>query len=331
MAHYAFLDDNNIVTEVIVGRDEWEVVDGISDWEEAYSLVRGQKCKRTSYNGNIRGVYAGVGMTYDETNDVFVPPVFFREDQFLKTFIGLGGLPRSGSTLLGSILYQNPLIHTEGNSALCQIMWDVQQSCFLSEQLQASCRTDVANTILRSIPVNYYSNTERPVIVDKCRSWCLPANMDLIKRYITSEPKIIVMTRGVEDILESFKSLFEANNRPYDESEFIEPYSEPLMRSLEGVQYAEENNKGEFLFVSYDDLLNDANTELNRIYEFLCLEPFQHDLNNIVTMNPENDLIYGLDGMHHVRSKIGRRDEIQSLVDICASSNLGVVCTASQR
>ena len=228
----------------------------------------------------------------------------------MKTFIGLSGLPRSGSTLLGSILYQNPLIHTEGNSALCQIMWDVQQSCFLSEQLQASCRTDVANTILRSIPVNYYSNTERPVIVDKCRSWCLPANMDLIKRYITSEPKIIVMTRGVEDILESFKSLFEANNRPYDESEFIEPYSEPLMRSLEGVQYAEENNKGEFLFVSYDDLVNDANTELNRIYEFLCLEPFQHDLNNIVTMNPENDLIYGLDGMHHVRSKIGRRDEI---------------------
>lgn len=80
MAHYAFLDENNIVTEVIVGRDEWEVVDGISDWEEAYSLVRGQTCKRTSYNGNIRGVYAGVGMTYDETNDVFVPPVFFRED-----------------------------------------------------------------------------------------------------------------------------------------------------------------------------------------------------------------------------------------------------------
>ena len=74
MTHYAFLDSNNIVTEVIVGRDEWEVVDGISDWEEAYSLVRNQKCKRTSYNGNIRGVYAGVGMTYDETNDVFVPP-----------------------------------------------------------------------------------------------------------------------------------------------------------------------------------------------------------------------------------------------------------------
>jgi len=116
------------------------------------------------------------------------------------------------------------------------------------------------------------------------------------------------MTRGVEDILESFKNLFEANNRHYDESEFIEPHSEPLMRSLEGVQYAEENNKGEFLFVSYDDLVNDANSELSRIYEFLHLEPFQHDLNNVVTVNPEDDSVYGLLGMHDVRSKIGKRD-----------------------
>ena len=74
MAHYAFLDSNNVVTEVIVGRDEWEVVDGISDWEEAYSLVRGQVCKRTSYNNNIRKHYAGIGFTYDPIRDEFVLP-----------------------------------------------------------------------------------------------------------------------------------------------------------------------------------------------------------------------------------------------------------------
>lgn len=75
MAHYAFLDENNIVTEVIVGRHEYETVDGISDWEEYYGNIRGQVCKRTSYNGNIRGVYAGIGYTYDAINDVFVAPV----------------------------------------------------------------------------------------------------------------------------------------------------------------------------------------------------------------------------------------------------------------
>jgi hypothetical protein len=73
MAHYAFLDENNVVTEVITGRDEWEEVDGITDWEQAYSEIRGQVCKRTSYNGNIRFNYAGIGMKYDEIRDAFIP------------------------------------------------------------------------------------------------------------------------------------------------------------------------------------------------------------------------------------------------------------------
>jgi hypothetical protein len=73
MAHYAFLDENNIVTEVIPGRNEWEEVDGITDWEQAYSDIRGQVCKRTSYNGNIRKNYAGIGMSYDEDRDAFIP------------------------------------------------------------------------------------------------------------------------------------------------------------------------------------------------------------------------------------------------------------------
>lgn len=71
MAHYAFLDANNIVTEVITGRNEWE--DGI-DWEKYYGDLRGQKCLRTSYNNNIRGKYAGIGDLYDELNDVFITP-----------------------------------------------------------------------------------------------------------------------------------------------------------------------------------------------------------------------------------------------------------------
>jgi hypothetical protein len=74
MAHYAFLDENNIVTEVIVGRNEWEIVDGITDWEKAYGAIRGQVCVRTSYNNNIRKQYAGIGYTYDFVADVFISP-----------------------------------------------------------------------------------------------------------------------------------------------------------------------------------------------------------------------------------------------------------------
>jgi hypothetical protein len=74
MAHYAFLDNNNIVTEVIVGRNEDEKINGITDWEEYYSSIRKQKCVRTSYNGNIRKNYAGIGYKYDEELDAFIPP-----------------------------------------------------------------------------------------------------------------------------------------------------------------------------------------------------------------------------------------------------------------
>ena len=72
MAHYAFLDENNIVTEVIVGIDETELIEGL-DPETWYGNFRGQKCVRTSYNGNIRGMYAGIGCTYNEALDVFEP------------------------------------------------------------------------------------------------------------------------------------------------------------------------------------------------------------------------------------------------------------------
>jgi hypothetical protein len=74
MAHYAFINENNIVTEVITGRNEDEIVDGISDWETWYGEFRGQRCLRTSYNNNIRGTYASIGYSYNEEEDIFVAP-----------------------------------------------------------------------------------------------------------------------------------------------------------------------------------------------------------------------------------------------------------------
>jgi len=73
MAHYAFLDQNNVVTEVITGIDETQLIEGL-DTETWYGNFRGQTCKRTSYNNNIRKQYAGVGFTYDAVNDVFIAP-----------------------------------------------------------------------------------------------------------------------------------------------------------------------------------------------------------------------------------------------------------------
>lgn len=84
MAHYAFLDDNNIVIEIIPGRNEDEVIDGISDWESYYGAIRNRVCKRTSYNthGGIntlggtafRKNYGLIGYAYDYQLDAFIPP-----------------------------------------------------------------------------------------------------------------------------------------------------------------------------------------------------------------------------------------------------------------
>ena len=82
MAHYAFLDDSNIVTEVITGKDETELIDGLTP-EEWYGNYRGQTCVRTSYNGNIRYNYAGIGFTYDPIDDAFIPPMPCNHDELL--------------------------------------------------------------------------------------------------------------------------------------------------------------------------------------------------------------------------------------------------------
>ena len=73
MAHYAFLDENNIVTEVIVGIDETETIEGL-DTQTWYGNLRNQKCIRTSYNGKIRYNYAGISYYYDEVADAFIAP-----------------------------------------------------------------------------------------------------------------------------------------------------------------------------------------------------------------------------------------------------------------
>jgi len=73
MAHYAFLDENNIVVEVIAGIDETEIIDGLSP-EIWYGNFRNQKCIRTSYNNNIRKQFAGIGYVYDLINDIFIAP-----------------------------------------------------------------------------------------------------------------------------------------------------------------------------------------------------------------------------------------------------------------
>jgi len=100
-------------------------------------------------------------------------------------FVCLSGLPRSGSTLLSAILSQNPKIHAEGTSAVCQLMWDMQESYVKNckEQINANNRQTTVTELISQIPQLYYKNIDdnEKIVVDKCRSWTLPDNIELLK------------------------------------------------------------------------------------------------------------------------------------------------------
>ena len=223
----------------------------------------------------------------------------------IKQFVALSGLPRTGSTLLSAILSQNPEIHAEGNSAVCQLMWDMQQSVVNSEQLKASNK-DILDALVKPIPHIYYSDVTKPIVVDKCRSWTLAANVEILNRYFNNPPKVIVLVRPMVEIVSSFLALRKANGWS-DMEMVLEDGSEPIMRSLAGVEWARKNNNGEFLFVTYDDLVDNTQASLDRIYNHCGWEPFVHDLDNIINHHKENDAVYGLIGQHDVRPQISRR------------------------
>ena len=243
----------------------------------------------------------------------------------MKKFIGLAGLPRSGSTLLSSILSENPDIHAEGNSAVCQMMWDLDQSCSYNckEQLQANDRQQAELDVISAIPHIYYKDVTKPIIFDKNRAWTLPANLFLMQKYIAANPKVIVLERSLIEIVKSFVNIRKENNWEGDlEKGLLDDGSDPIVRSLNGLKWAKNNNSNNpFLFIQYNDLINNTKEIINQIYKFIDEPIFQHNLNNIINKNPENDKVYNLIGLHDIRPTINKRqidiELSQETIDRC--------------
>jgi sulfotransferase len=223
----------------------------------------------------------------------------------MKQFVALSGLPRSGSTLLSAILDQNPDIHIPGNSPVCQLMWDLQVSAINSEQIKATSRENKIIPLVKSIPETFYSDAKDKIIIDKCRSWTLPANIDLLCK-ITERPKIIVMVRPIDEIVKSFINLFNKNNKIGNhETMLLTEQSEPIMRSYEGVRYVlSGKSKAECLYINYKTLVTKPQNVINDVYKFLNLPFFKHTFNNLNYKHAENDNIYGLPGMHTIHKTL---------------------------
>jgi hypothetical protein len=181
-------------------------------------------------------------------------------------------------------------------------MWSASQSVARNQQWNGNPRN--ANQIICDLPALYYRDIDKPIVIDKCRAWTLPLNIQMVRDYVTPQPKVIVCVRAIDQIVKSFHKLFASNGRNDFESS---PFANELSMSIAGVANAiEQDDSSTYLFVDYEQLCNNPEHMLAEIYNFLDLDAFTHDLNNIVNNHQEDDSVYGLVGMHNVRRSISR-------------------------
>jgi sulfotransferase len=227
-----------------------------------------------------------------------------------KKYFFLTGLPRTGSTLLSTILSQNPIIYAGGNSPLCQMMWDMYSSVNVSanQQIVANNKLLQGEKIIKSIPNIYYSDIDKQIIIDKCRSWTIKDNVNIIKKYINVNPKFIILIRPIHEIVNSFCYLNDVNNILVNPEIYLEENSEPIMRSYLGIKNIMENeNKENYIIINYNDLIENTKSVIIKIYRLLGLNNFIHNLDNIINIHKEDDSVYGLSGIHDIRPNINKR------------------------
>jgi sulfotransferase len=223
----------------------------------------------------------------------------------------LAGLPRTGSSLLTAILSQNPEFLSEGTSGLLSLIKNVEvifeRNEALKHALQNTNRRYVEENFTNFVPHFYYGERSAKYVIDKNRHWTHPMAIESAKKYITENPKIIVMLRPIKEIAESIFYIA-LDNDNIDQAYAWLYGGDPLISPLEALKQGLELYKENFLFVTYDQLVLETEKTLDRIYDFLEVERFPHDLSNIDSTNvQEGD--YHLLGLHEIREKIEKRDK----------------------
>ena len=188
-------------------------------------------------------------------------------------------------------------------------------------------KPDSVNKIIGSIIENWYYDIDKPVVIDKNRAWC--ARVPFIEGYIKQDAKVIVPVRRVDEILASILTMIKRN--PFQEGQprinFVDeqlvkfniPINDEnrcqyLLSDQGGIVWeslnatklgVDEGHSDKFHYVDYNDLVDDPQTELNKIYTFLGEESFEHSFNGLSNQHREDDITtYGLGDMHEVHSKL---------------------------
>ena len=244
----------------------------------------------------------------------------------MKTFYFMAGLPRSGSTLLSSILNQNPRFYSGPSSPVLGAMYAVEENFTNNELYTGYPKPNQVREIIGSIPHHFYSDVQQPVVFDKNRAWT--ARVPYIEGYIGQQAKILVPVRRVDEILTSILTMVHRN--PFQEGQpRINFVDEQLVKTNTpindynrcmyllnggGIVYESlnaimegftQNVRDKMHFVDYNDLVSNPEKIMEDIYDFLGEEYYEHDFDSLSNIHREDDLFtYGLSDMHEVRSEL---------------------------
>jgi sulfotransferase len=230
----------------------------------------------------------------------------------MKKIYYLTGLPRSGNTLFGSLLNQNPKIQVTANSIVSDMLWNLSNLKTHRTFLNFPDSPSFDN-VLNDVISSYYKDWNYEIIFDRS-SWGSPNNLKLLEKYSPNEIKFVVLVRDIQDIVASFIKWSEENKPNFLDEETDgtrESKCNHLMRSdLQIVQsycsiYNVIKSGYPYYLIHYDNLISEPQEVLSGLYDFLNIESYLHyftDLKQFSTNNTEyDDSVVGMN-LHHIKT-----------------------------
>ena len=244
-----------------------------------------------------------------------------------QEFFFYSGLPRAGGTMLASVMNQHPDLYVSPLSPTVELLYYTEKYFDEgSEAYNANPQLVAKQSVLESLPREYYKNIPKKYIMDNNRAW--PNNTDRICKFITTNPKIVCIVRDVPSILASFIDLVNRSNNPGDN--FIDRWlvdnrmelntknrcyylmqptgivNQSLWSMYQG--YSNPSIKACMHMVEYDDLISKPDEIMSDIVDFLDIPSYKFVFNKIENVTPVDDVTYNLEGMHSVRPKLASRN-----------------------
>lgn len=233
-----------------------------------------------------------------------------------KKIYFLSGLPRTGSTLLGSILAQNPEIHVTPTSPLYPLLVNTNECLNLLNTQYTFDHKNMGDRIYHSMIDAFYSDIKEPIIFDKHRGW--PKAAKAIKDYMNSDVRIVCTIRPISEIITSYLVLADKDKNNFIDTHLIkikQPINNESRANLLWAEYLKipyetllnglKTNRESILLVDYRDIVFDLDRTLDKIYSFCGITPFKHHSSDIKnTCAESNDSGWGMENLHTIRSNL---------------------------